>query len=51
MTMSSSRPSALPWSTTDDKLVYTESVAFDDMSLPLVPGSYTVQAIMANYPK
>jgi len=35
----------------DDKLVYTESVDFDDMSLPLTPGTYTVQAIMSNYPE
>jgi hypothetical protein len=35
----------------DDKLVYTESVDFNDMSLPLTPGTYTVQAIMANYPE
>lgn len=35
----------------DDKLVYTESVQFDDMNEPLTPGTYTVQAIMANYPE
>jgi hypothetical protein len=35
----------------DDKLTYTESVDFDDMSLPLLPGTYTVQAVMANYPE
>ncbi len=35
----------------DDKLVYLENVAFDDMNAPLVPGVYTVQAIMANYPE
>ncbi|MCE0482963.1 MAG: BsuPI-related putative proteinase inhibitor [Methylacidiphilales bacterium] len=35
----------------DDKLVYSESVDFDDMSLPLTPGTYTVQAVMANYPE
>ncbi len=35
----------------DDKLVYPESVAFDDMTLPLNPGVYTVQAILANYPE
>jgi hypothetical protein len=34
----------------DDKLVYSETVEFDDLSQPLVPGSYTVQTIMANYP-
>lgn len=35
----------------DDKLVYPESVEFDDMAKPLVPGVYTVQAILANYPE
>ena len=35
----------------DDKLVYTETVAFDDLLQPLAPGSYTVQTIMANYPE
>jgi hypothetical protein len=35
----------------DDKLVYTESVDFNDMSVPLTPGIYTVQAILANYPE
>ena len=35
----------------DDKLVYPENVEFDDMTLPLEPGTYTVQAIMANYPE
>lgn len=34
----------------DDKLVYTETVEFDDMAMPLTPGTYTVQAILANYP-
>lgn len=35
----------------DDKLVYPETVDFEDMTLPLAPGVYTVQAIMANYPE
>jgi hypothetical protein len=35
----------------DDKLVYSEDVEFDDMTLPLAPGNYTVQAILANYPE
>lgn len=35
----------------DDKLVYPESVDFDDMTLPLTPGVYTVQALLANYPE
>jgi hypothetical protein len=35
----------------DDKLVYPESVDFADMDLPLTPGTYTVQAVMANYPE
>ena len=34
----------------DDKLVYTETVDFDDLSQPLAPGIYTVQTVMANYP-
>ncbi len=34
----------------DDKLVYTETVDFDDMTQPLEPGTYTVQTVMANYP-
>ncbi len=35
----------------DDKLVYTETVNFDDLSQPLAPGTYTVQTVMANYPE
>jgi len=35
----------------NDKLVYPESVDFDDMTLPLTPGVYTVQAILSNYPE
>jgi hypothetical protein len=34
----------------DDKLVYTETVNFDDLLQPLEPGTYTVQTVMANYP-
>jgi len=34
-----------------DKLVYSESVDFSDMSVPLAPGVYKVQAVMANYPE
>jgi hypothetical protein len=34
----------------DDKLVYSETVNFDDLSQPLAPGTYTVQSVMANYP-
>jgi len=34
----------------DDKLVYTETVDFDDLSQSLAPGTYTVQTILANYP-
>ena len=34
----------------DDKLVYMESVDFDDLSQPLAPGIYTVQTVLANYP-
>ena len=35
----------------DDKLVYTETVDFDDLSQPLAPGIYTVQTVLANYPE
>jgi hypothetical protein len=35
----------------DDTLVYTESVDFNDLSAPLVPGKYLVQAVLANYPE
>src|SRR5471032_2328891 len=35
----------------DDKLVYTETVDFDDLSQPLAPGIYTVETILANYPE
>lgn len=35
----------------DDKLSYVETVDFDDMSTPLAPGTYKVEAIMANYPE
>jgi hypothetical protein len=34
----------------DDKLVYPESIAFDDLDMSLTPGAYTVQAVLANYP-
>jgi Intracellular proteinase inhibitor len=35
----------------DDKLVYSETVDFDDLSAPLSPGIYTVQTVLANYPE
>ena len=35
----------------DDKLVYSETVDFDDLSQPLAPGTYTVQTVLANYPE
>ncbi len=35
----------------DDKLVYTETVNFNDLSAPLIPGTYTVQGVLANYPQ
>ena len=35
----------------DDKLTYSESVEFEDMSTPLKPGMYTVQAVLSNYPE
>ncbi len=34
-----------------DKLSYSESVDFNDMTIQLTPGTYTVQAVMANYPE
>ena len=34
----------------DDKLVYAESIEFDDLTEPLSPGAYKVQAVLANYP-
>jgi hypothetical protein len=37
----------------DDKLVYHETVAMDDFDpkMPLEPGTYTIQAVVANYPE
>lgn len=35
----------------DDKLVYSDTVQFSDLSEPLAPGVYTVQAVLANYPE
>ena len=35
----------------DDKLVYTETVDFDDLSEALVPGNYTIQGVLTNYPE
>jgi hypothetical protein len=35
----------------DDKLVYSETVVFGDLSAPLQPGNYTVQCVLANYPE
>ena len=35
----------------DDKLVYIESVDFNDMSQSMAPGTYTVQAFLSNYPE
>jgi len=35
----------------DDKLVYMETVDFDDLSQPLAPGTDTVQTVLANYPE
>jgi hypothetical protein len=34
----------------DDKLVYSETVEFSDLTAPLQPGNYTVQGVLANYP-
>jgi hypothetical protein len=35
----------------DDKLNYSETIEFEDLSIPLAPGNYTLQAVMANYPE
>ncbi len=35
----------------DDRLSYAESVDFDSMTLPLTPGTYTVEGVLANYPE
>ena len=35
----------------DDKLTYSEVVEFSDLSAPLVPGTYSVEAVLANYPE
>ncbi len=35
----------------DDKLSYVETVDFNDLNAPLEPGTYKVEAIMANYPE
>ncbi len=35
----------------DDKLVYSDTIQFSDLSAPLAPGTYTVQAVLANYPE
>jgi hypothetical protein len=35
----------------DDSLTYSESVDFSDMTTPLAPGTYVIEAIMANYPE
>jgi hypothetical protein len=35
----------------DDKLTYTETVLLSDLDVPLIPGTYTVEAVVANYPE
>ena len=35
----------------DDRLVYTETVNFDDLGEHLAPGVYTVQTVLTNYPE
>jgi hypothetical protein len=35
----------------DDRLTYTETVELSDLDVPLTPGTYTVQAVVANYPE
>jgi hypothetical protein len=34
----------------DDRLVYKDIVSFGDLSKPLEPGVYTIQAVLGNYP-
>jgi hypothetical protein len=34
----------------DDTLTYSEIVEFSDLGAPLAPGTYTVEAVLANYP-
>ena len=34
-----------------DKLTYSESVDLSDLLAPLSPGTYTVEAVLANYPE
>jgi hypothetical protein len=34
----------------DDHLTYSEVVQFSDLDVPLAPGTYTVEAVLANYP-
>ena len=34
----------------DDRLSYTESVQLSDLDGPLTPGTYSVEAVLANYP-
>ena len=35
----------------NDKLSFSENVEFDDLDVPLTPGVYTIQAVLANYPE
>jgi hypothetical protein len=35
----------------DDKLVYSETVEFGDLNAALMPGTYTVESVLANYPE
>jgi hypothetical protein len=35
----------------DDKLGFSELVEFSDLDVPLTPGTYTVEAVLANYPE
>jgi hypothetical protein len=35
----------------EDKLTYTELVELSDLTSPLVPGTYSVEAVLANYPE
>lgn len=35
----------------DDTLTFSEMVEFSDLNAPLTPGTYTVDAVLANYPE
>jgi hypothetical protein len=35
----------------EDRLTYTELVGLSDLNAPLTPGTYSVEAVLANYPE